>query len=51
LVSSNLWDVAGRKYGRMQACWINRKDKKINEELGIKADYVLSSIYDLKQIL
>ncbi len=51
LVSSNLWDIAGAQSAGMQTCWINRKDKKTNEELDIKADYVLSSIEDLKQIL
>ena len=51
LISSNLWDIAGAQYVGMQTCWINRKDKKVNEELDIKADYVLSSIEDLKQIL
>src|SRR5207249_2672575 len=49
LVSSNLWDIAGAQSAGMQTCWINRKNKNTNEELDIKADYVLSSIEDLKQ--
>jgi 2-haloacid dehalogenase len=52
LVSSNLWDIAGAQAAGMQTCWINRKDKKTDEEdINMKADYILSSLEDLKQIL
>jgi 2-haloacid dehalogenase len=47
LVSANLWDIAGAKYVGMQTCWINRKDKKTNEEIDIKPDYVFSSLEDI----
>ena len=47
LVSSNLWDIAGAKSVGMQTCWINRKDKKTNEEIDIKPDYVSSSLEDM----
>jgi 2-haloacid dehalogenase len=35
LVSSNLWDIAGAKAVGMHTCWINRGDKKTNEEINI----------------
>jgi 2-haloacid dehalogenase len=47
LVSSNLWDIAGAKSVGMQTCWINREDKKINEEINVKPDYVFSSVEDM----
>jgi 2-haloacid dehalogenase len=51
LVSSNLWDIAGTQAAGMQTGWINRKDKKTDEEdINMKADYILSSLEDLKQI-
>jgi 2-haloacid dehalogenase len=36
LVSSNLWDIAGAKSVGLQTCWINREDKKANEEINVK---------------
>jgi 2-haloacid dehalogenase len=47
LVSSNLWDIAGAKSVGMHTCWINRVDKKTNEEIDIKPDYVFSSLEDI----
>jgi 2-haloacid dehalogenase len=47
LVSSNLWDIAGAKSVGMHTCWINREDKKTNEEINIKPDYVFSSLEDM----
>ena len=52
LVSSNLWDIAGAQAAGMQTCWINRKDKKTDDEvIDINADYIFSSTENLKQIL
>ena len=47
LVSSHLWDIAGAKSVGMQTCWINREDKKTNEEINVKPDYVFSSVEDM----
>jgi 2-haloacid dehalogenase len=47
LVSSNFWDIAGAKAVGMQTCWINRDNKKTNEEIHVKPDYVFSSIEDM----
>jgi 2-haloacid dehalogenase len=47
LVSSNLWDIAGAKFVGMRTCWINREDKKTNEEINVKPDYAFSSIEDM----
>jgi 2-haloacid dehalogenase len=47
LVSSNLWDIAGAKSVGMHTCWINRVDKKTNEEINIKPDYMFSSLEDM----
>ena len=48
LVSSNLWDIAGAQSVGMQTYWINRgEDKKANEEIDIKPEYVFPSIEDL----
>jgi 2-haloacid dehalogenase len=47
LVSSNLWDIAGAKSVGMGTCWINREDKKTNEEINVKPDYTFSSIEDM----
>jgi FMN phosphatase YigB (HAD superfamily) len=44
LVSSNLWDIVGAKSVGMHTCWINREDKKTNEEINVKPDYVFFSI-------
>jgi 2-haloacid dehalogenase len=35
LVSSNLWDIAGAKSVGMHTCWINREDKRTNEEINV----------------
>jgi 2-haloacid dehalogenase len=51
LVSSNLWDIAGAQAAGMRTCWINREDKKTNEELDLKPEYIFSSIEGLKQII
>jgi 2-haloacid dehalogenase len=47
LVSSNFWDIAGAKAVGMQTCWINHDNKKTNEEIHVKPDYVFSSIEDM----
>ena len=47
LVSSNLWDIAGGQAAGMHTCWINRGDKKTNEEINIRPDYVFSSLEDM----
>jgi FMN phosphatase YigB (HAD superfamily) len=47
LVSSNLWDIAGAKSVGMHTCWINREDKRTNEEINVKPDYVFSSVEDM----
>lgn len=47
LVSSNLWDIAGAKSVGMRTCWINREDKKTNEEINVKPDSSFSSIEDM----
>ena len=47
LVSSNLWDIGGAQSVGMRTYWINREDKKSNEEINIKPDYVFSSIENM----
>jgi 2-haloacid dehalogenase len=47
LVSSNLWDIGGGQSVGMQTYWIKREDKKANEEISIKPDYVFSSVEDM----
>jgi FMN phosphatase YigB (HAD superfamily) len=42
-----LWDIAGAKSVGMGTCWINREDKKTNEEINVKPDYTFSSIEDM----
>jgi FMN phosphatase YigB (HAD superfamily) len=42
-----LWDIAGAKSVGMHTCWINRGDKKTNEEIDIKPDYVFFSLEDI----
>jgi FMN phosphatase YigB (HAD superfamily) len=44
---SELWDIVDAKSGGMHTCWINREDKKTNEEINVKPDYVFSSIVDM----
>ena len=52
LVSSNLWDIAGGQAVGMQTCWINRgEDVKASEELDVKANYILSTIEKIRELL
>jgi len=45
-VSSNAWDVAGAKSFGYQVAWCNRTNAPA-ENLGVSADYVISSLTDL----
>ena len=45
-VSSNAWDVAGAKSFGYQVAWCNRTNAP-EENLGVKADYVIRSLTDL----
>ena len=45
-VSSNAWDVAGAKSFGYQVAWCNRSGAPA-ENLGVKADYVITSLADL----
>lgn len=49
-VSSNAWDIAGAKSFGFNVGWINRLNKPY-EQLGAQADYVVSNLLELAQII